>query len=110
MSRWWKRLAVVVAWLGLGALAQAQQEVPRPVGAARIPEPLRYCPEPQPNLVPGPLTPAMAPPGPPPEFSLPVGHSSAFQLENYAPESRAYASLGGMALFRNNLGHLPVVF
>jgi hypothetical protein len=110
MSRWWKRLAVVAAWLGVAGVAAAQQQVPRPVGAARIPEPLRYCPEPQPKLVSGPMTPAIAPPGPPPELSLPQDHSSAFQLEHYTPEARAYFSAGGMALFRNELGSLPVIF
>ena len=110
MTRWWKHVAVLAAWLALGVAAQAQPGLPSPVGAARIPEPMRYIPAPQPELVPGPTTPSVAPAGPPDSLNLPVGHSSAFQMENYPTESAAYAALGGMALHRQGLTHLPIAF
>ncbi len=63
---------------------------------------------PSPNLVPGPLTPEQAPPGPGPELSLPAGHSSAFQAENYAIESAFYTSIGTQAWQRDRMGHQPI--
>src|SRR2546421_605123 len=65
MTRCWKHVAVLAAWLVLGVSARAQTGYPAPVGAARLDEPLRYTPEPSPALFPGPMTPAMAPTGPP---------------------------------------------
>jgi hypothetical protein len=101
MKRWWKRLAVVAAWLGVGLAAQAQSFTAGPYGAARMPEPLRYTPScPPPNLVPGPLTPQIAPAGPPPELSLPASHSNAYPLEPYSLEAGWYASLGASFLRR----------
>ena len=94
MKTCWKCVGVAAAWLGLGVAVQAQQEIPSPVGAARMIEPLGYTPKPQPDLVPGPLTPQVAPPGPPDSLALPSGHSSAFQLENYATESALYRAPG----------------
>jgi hypothetical protein len=113
MTRWWKRMAIfaAAAWLGLTAnTGQAQSEVPSPVGATRIIEPLRYCPQPQPQLIPNIITPAMAPLGPPDCLALPSTHSSAFQEEHYTVENRCYASIGGMALRREYIGHLPLIF
>ncbi len=110
MIRQWMGAAVVAGWLGLGAAAPAQY-LPSPVGAARImPEPLPCGPAggpppaPAPNLVPGPINPADAPPGPCDQLSLPANHASAFQCENYPPECACYASLGAMALQRQQLG------
>jgi hypothetical protein len=108
MSRWWKGVAVLAAWLGAGVAGQAQQEIPAPVGAARTIAPLRYTPEPQPNLVPGPVTPAIAPVGPPPCLDLPADHASAFQCEQYTPESAFYGAAGGFGLQRYPPGHLPI--
>ena len=72
MTRWWKHVAILAAWLALGVTARAQPGYPSPVGAARIPEPLRYTPaENQPSLVAGPMTPAMAPAGPPTTLNRP---------------------------------------
>jgi hypothetical protein len=112
MKRWWKRLAVVAAWLGVGVAAQAQGFNTGPHGAARMPEPLRYTPEPIPPLVNGPLTPQMAPMGPGPELSLPASHSSAFQLENYSTEAGFYTSLGTSFLRRYRAGNrgTPILF
>jgi hypothetical protein len=102
--------AVVAGWLGLGTAAHAQY-LPSPVGAARImPEPLPCGPgggpppAPAPNLVPGPLNPAEAPPGPCNDLSLPADHASAFQCENFPPECAFYVNVGAMALQRQQLG------
>jgi hypothetical protein len=98
--------AAVAGWLGLTAAAPAQY-LPSPVGAARImPEPLPCGapPAPTPNLVPGPISNAAAPPGPCDQLSLPANHSSAFQCENFGPECAFYASVGAMALQRQQLG------
>jgi len=104
MKRWWKRLAVVAAWLGGALAAQAQGFNVSPTGAARMPEPLRYVPEPNPPLVNGPLSPYMAPAGPPPELALPASHSSAFQFENYSTEAGFYLHLGTSFLRRYRAG------
>ena len=104
MKRWWKRLAVLAAWLGVGVAAQAQGFNAGPHGAARMPEPLRYTPEPNPPLVNGPITPQMAPAGPPPELALPASHSSAFQFENYSTEAGFYTHLGTSFLRRYRSG------
>jgi hypothetical protein len=110
MSRWYKHGAVLVAWLALSLVAQAQQEIPSPVGAARMVEPLGYCPKPQPPLIPGPVTPEMAPLGPPDSLSLPASHSSAFQCEQYTVESCFYASVGAQGLQRYRLPRLQTAF
>jgi hypothetical protein len=105
MSRWWKG-AALAAWLGLNGSGQAQQPaVPSPVGAARMPEPIPTGPtKPVPDLVPGPISPLVAPKGPGPELDLPAGHTSAFQCENFPLESACYASLGVQWLQRGPLG------
>ena len=110
MTRWWKHVAILAAWLALGARAQAQPGYPTPYGAARDLAPLHYTPEPQPYLVPGSMTPEMAPVGPPSTLNLPTNHTGAFQLENFPTESAGFGSLGGMALKRQKLAHLPVAF
>src|ERR1700722_19724683 len=110
MTRWWKGVAVFAAWLSLGVATEAQQETPTPVGAARMIEPLRYKPEPQPDLVPGPVTPLVAPPGPPDSLALPSGHSSAFQCENYTTESACFGSAGGFGLARYHPRSLALAF
>ncbi len=112
MTRWFTRVAVFAAWLGLGTQALAQEGFPSPVGAARLPEPINYIPD-QPvptNMVPGPVNPLMAPVGPPPSLNLPVNHTSAFMLDHYPPESKLYASLGGQGLRRQGITRLPVAF
>src|SRR5262245_32166880 len=110
MTRWFKRVAVFAAWLGLGTTVLAQEGYPSPVGATRIPEPLSYTPDQPPptNMVPGPLNPLIAPAGPPPSLNLPANHTSAFQLDHYPPESAAYASAGWMALQREGLARTPI--
>lgn len=110
MTRWWKFLAVLAAWLGFGWAVQAQPGYPMPVGAARMPEPLGYVPGPEPALVPGAMNPLMAPPGPPDSLSLPASHTSAFQCENFPPETAWFASAGAMALQRQGLTRLPIAY
>jgi hypothetical protein len=113
MSRWWKGVALVAAWLGLVGTGRAQScgcGIPSPVGAARMPEPVSCGPAapappgPPPNLIPGPLTPEIAPPGPPDCLSLPANHTGAFQCENFPPEEAIYASIGTQWLQRQTLG------
>jgi hypothetical protein len=108
MSRTWKGVALVAAWLGLFSAAHAQYSVlPNPIGPARMPEPLPEgkAPEPpQENLVPGPITPQQAPPGPDSELSLPGNHTSAFQCENFPTEEACYAGLGALGLLRQKQG------
>jgi hypothetical protein len=72
-----------------------------------MPEPLPCGPAtscPQPNLIPGPVSPEAAPQGPPDCLSLPGDHSSAFQCENVVEESNVYLHLGMNALDRQRLG------
>jgi hypothetical protein len=76
--------------------------MPSPVGAARIAEPMPCAPTP--NLVPGPITPELAPSGPPDCLSLPADHTSAFQCENYPPECAAYFHIGSLAYQRQKPG------
>jgi hypothetical protein len=109
MTRWNRHGAALAAWLGLVVAVQAQTSIPTPVGAARMIEPLGYKPDPPPNLVPGPVTPEMAPVGPPDCLSLNAHHTSAFQCENLPLECAPYASIGSQALQRNRLPHVPIV-
>jgi hypothetical protein len=108
MKSWWIGVAVVVAWPACAA-AQAfppQALMPTPYGAARCP-----CPEPMPcgpDLVPGPLTPQQAPPGPPPCLDLPENHASAFQCEQFEPDCGVYVHLGAIGLMREKFGHQPL--
>ena len=88
MTRRWKHLTAIAALLTTAVAGRAQEGYPSPVGATRMLEPLRYVPGPQPNLVPGPVTPAIAPVGPPPSLSLPENHTSAFQCERTPPRRR----------------------
>jgi hypothetical protein len=110
MFRGWKGLALVAAYGFLNVPAQAQDGTyPSPVGAARMPQPIPYAPSPgtvaqEPNLVPGPINPQDAPPGPPDSLSLPYNHTSAFQCEEYVKDNGFFFDIGPMALQRNHLG------
>jgi hypothetical protein len=110
MTRWYKHGAVLAAWFALALTAHAQTTIPSPVGAARMIEPLGYKPGPEPNLVPGPITPDVAPLGPPDCLSLSANHTSAFQCEQFTPECATYVSIGAQGYQRNGLPHLPIVF
>jgi hypothetical protein len=108
MTRW-MGVALIASMLVQSA-AQAQccgGVAPSPVGAARMPEPVP-CAAALPNLIEGPITPGQAPPGPPPELSLPSNHTGAFQCDNYAPECAWYLHLGAVGLERNRSGHQPL--
>jgi hypothetical protein len=109
MCRGWKGLALLIAaWGCLNVPAQAQEGTyPSPVGAARMPQPIPKDPPPlapEPNLIPGPVSPQAAPMGPPDCLSLPYNHTSAFQCEEYVKENGFYADIGPIALQRNHLG------
>ena len=111
MTRKWLAIALLIGSLSttLKLSAQGQAFLPRPVGAARMPEPLSYTPKkPLPPLIPGPLSPAAAPRGPSPDLSLPMGHPSAFQCEEPAFHHEVYFHLGPMFLQRQRLGRTIV--
>lgn len=59
-------------------------------------------------LAPGPLSPSLAPPGPPDSLSLPAHHTRAFQVEEFPPQPEWYLHLGGNGLhsLEAGLGHL----
>lgn len=109
MSRWWVGVAVIAGCLGRPALAQNPPTgVPTPYGATRTPpEPIpeaTACPTPPPPMIPGPLTPGMAPAGPADCLSLPASSGGAFQCENFPTEFGVYFSVGAQALQRQKLG------
>jgi hypothetical protein len=100
-------VALVAGLFGPKGAALAQQccpALPSPVGAARIPEPLPCGDCPTPNLVPGPLSPQAAPPGPCDALSLRWDHPSAFQCENFPPDEHCYFHIGAIGLVRDHLG------
>jgi hypothetical protein len=111
MTRWYTHAAIIAAWLTMTCVAQAQPGYPSPVGATRTLDPSHHVPtHPLPDLVPGPMTPDIAPKGPPPELSLPANHTSAFQCETFPPEEAFFASLGATALHRYRLPRLQTAF
>ncbi len=110
MKRWWKGVAAFAAWLGLTVGASAQTASPSPVGAARIPDPLRYDPGPQPNLIPGPITPQLAPAGPGPDLDLNARHSNAFPVEKWSVEESVFFHVGIQGLRRQRVEPLPIVY
>jgi hypothetical protein len=107
MSRGWKGLALVAAWLWLVAVGQAEPSLP--VGAAQMPEPVPTDapPKAMPNLVPGPISPYAAPPGPGDDLSLPAGHKSAFETECLPTESHFFVHLGAVGYQRSTLSGAP---
>src|SRR5262245_41285015 len=111
MFKKWMGAAVLLGWSGGASFAPAQY-LPSPVGAARIPAPvpLGGCNEPPPNLVPGPISPLAAPPGPPSDLSLPSEHTSAFQCEEFACHKHVFFHFGAQALQRNHLGHMITAY
>jgi hypothetical protein len=68
-----------------------------------MPEPAP-CAGPVPNLVPGPISPAAAPPGPCPDLSLPANHTNAFPCDTFPPECAWFFHVGAEALQRQRLG------
>jgi hypothetical protein len=102
--RWTWGVALVAGLLGPKgvALAQCCPAIPSPVGAARMPEPLPCGDGPTPNLVPGPISPLSAPPGPCDALSLRADHTSAFQCENFPPECHCYFHIGAQGLVRGD--------
>lgn len=107
MKRWWMSLGLA-GWLGCATLVPAQSFLPSPVGAARIIDPTPTAPstvnDKYPPLVDGPITPKIAPPGPPDSLSLPVGHTSAFMADSFGQDQGVFVHLGTIALFRQTLG------
>ena len=103
MKSRWLGAVLMAAGLGVGRLS-AQGYMPTPVGAARIPEPVPVC-EPTPQMMPGPLSSYTLPAVQTDANSLPAGHSSAFQCEEYAHHDECYFHIGGVSLDRENFGH-----
>jgi hypothetical protein len=114
MYKKWMGVALLVVGLGQGTGAKAQ--LPGPAGVPPLPEPLPCAPTGgtpppvqggncQPNLVPGPLSPFDAPPGPPEDLSLPPEIKNAFPCEDYPPPNHAFFHAGTQALQRQKLGH-----
>src|SRR5947209_6748362 len=112
MMRRWMSLAVAVGCLGWTANLPAQNFMPTPLGAARMPDPTPTAPStvggppaaPTPALIQGPMTAAQAPPGPPSGLSLPENHTGAFQAENFPPDTGLYFHIGALAFQRDHLG------
>jgi len=111
MKSRWLGVALLAAGLGVGNAHGQSPEgyAPTPVGAARIPEPTPIC-QPLPPMMQGPLNPLTAPPGPPDCLSLPAGHSSAFQCEDYVRDNHCFLHLGAVGLQRQDMGHLGIAF
>jgi len=74
--------------------------MPQPIPYGTPPAP----PQPDPNLIQGPISPQAAPMGPGDSLDLPYNHTSAFQFENYVKENGFFIDIGPMALQRNHLG------
>ncbi len=103
-------------WVGMGLLAlplafgtQAKaQYLPRPVGAARMPEPAplgaKGPPAPPLQLVEGPISPEAAPPGPGLDMSLSEEHTSAFQAVEPCSKIDFVVGFGSIGLVRQGLG------
>ncbi|HVS34791.1 MAG TPA: hypothetical protein VMS17_04360 [Gemmataceae bacterium] len=108
MMRRWLGAAVIAGCLGLAPAARAQNGPP-PAAPGAMPDPIPFCPTQGPNMVPGPLSTATAPPGPCPDLSLPCGDPGAFPCEPCVTEEAVYFSIGAQALQRHKLsGDSPV--
>jgi len=90
MAKWWMgvALAAVVAGQPNAALGQS----PEPVPCAPS------CAGGGPNLVPGPLSPQMAPSGPGLDLSISANSPGAFSHDEYCPECGAYFHVGSIML------------
>lgn len=117
MGKKWVGLALVALWLGQGTAVRAQY-LPSPIGAARLPDPAPVTPGPQQpedprlkHLIPGPLTPELAPCVPQDDLTLPENHDGAFQAEEFAGKGPDFQiGFGAIALWRQGLGNDPLAF
>jgi hypothetical protein len=105
-------VALVAAGLAVGAPARGQY-LPSTGGTAPMPEPLPCGPAPsagppQPNLIPGPVSPQVAPMGPPDCLSLSADSPSAFSCEPQWDDDHVYFNIGAQFLGRQRLGSLEV--
>src|SRR5436190_3423509 len=106
LKHWWG-VALLAAWLGQASAARAQY-LPSELGATRMfdPEPVKPTKPLPNNLVPGPLTPDIAPPGPPDELALPESLPNAFPAELYGDGKQDVVfSIGSLGLQRSRLPH-----
>lgn len=96
MSKAWMGLALVVGLIGTPAVL-----------AQHMPEPIPLGPSSQ-KMVPGPITPQMAPPGPGMDLDIPAHIPGAFQCDWYDPECKVFFHVGAQALSRRRPGHWPI--
>lgn len=118
MFKKWMGVALLAGWLVQGTVVLAQ-DLPA-CGPPRIPEPLP-CPPPAvpgklppyskptlnagKDLVPGPISPLVAPRGPGEDASLPEDIKNAFPCKECETPSHIYFHLGSQAFQRQGLGH-----
>jgi hypothetical protein len=103
MKSRWLGAALIAAGLGVGTVSAQSGFMPTPVGSARIPEPVPVC-EPPPQMMPGPLSPYTLPAVNTDCTTLPAGHSSAFQCEEFVRHNECYFSVGAVGLEREKYG------
>ena len=96
MTRWAKSLGGLAIWAACVVGAQAQ--FPGDGGLGGMPEPLGIPSGGE--LIPGPISPLNAPPGPSDIFSLPASSPSAFMDDPRPLETAVFIHVGAMALAR----------
>jgi hypothetical protein len=107
MAKWWMGVALAVVVVGQPNAARAQNP---PAGQGPPQEPVPCAPSSLGGLMPGPLTPNMAPPGPGQDLSISANSPGAFSCDDWCRPSECYVSVGAIALQRQNLGHGIVAF
>jgi hypothetical protein len=100
-------MGVALLLVGLTHAANAQQSPYPPVPGGTV-EPTPVGPSMQ--MVPGPISPRAAPPGPPDELGIPASIPGAFDEGWYQPEKFVYFHVGAMALQRRRPGLFPIAF
>lgn len=105
MSKSWMGMMLVVAGLSQ-APAALGQHLPSGPGPAPMPDPMPCGPSQQ--MIPGPISPFAAPPGPPDELGIPASVPGAFRDDWYCPEKCVYFHAGAMALQRRRPGRFPI--
>ncbi|HXG11278.1 MAG TPA: BBP7 family outer membrane beta-barrel protein [Gemmataceae bacterium] len=102
MSKRWIGLALMMIGLGWTPAGHAQYLPSTP--PAGMPEPMPCAP----SMVPGPISPYQAPPGPGPDLGIPANIPGAFDECWYSPVKHVYVHVGTQALARRRPGHFPI--
>jgi hypothetical protein len=97
MRKWWIGVAMVAVVLSQAPSAHAQ--LPASPDRPKMPEPVPCA---NGSVMPGPLNPLMAPPGPSDELYLPSSLPTAFDPPCPVPEE-FFFTVGSMSLMRNDL-------